>query len=74
VEFPIVSWILQSYLWSRVWKELDVWEEGGPGERDLWDRAKTTEFLQRSRAFTEEPSYRDDWDEDIYGYAIGFGM
>jgi hypothetical protein len=58
----------------KKWKELDVWEEGGLGERDLWDRAQTTEFLQRSRAFTEEPSYLRDWDEDIYGYASGFDM
>jgi len=52
----------------KKWKELDVWEEGGPGDRDFWDRAKTTEFVQRSRAFTEEVSYRDYWDPEIHGY------
>ena len=46
----------------KKWKELDVWENGGPGERDLWERARTTEFLQRSRAFTELPPSRDYFD------------
>ena len=46
----------------KKWKELDVWENGGPGERDLWERAETPEFLQRSRAFTELPPSRDYFD------------
>ena len=67
----------------KKWKELDVWEEGGPGGRDLWDRAKTTEFLQRSRAFAaadevddsdNSDSDDDDDHDDIHGYVAGYDM
>jgi hypothetical protein len=61
----------------KKWKELGVWEEGGPEERDLWDRAMTTEFLQRSRAFSQGADDSNDDDsedsedhdhDDIHGY------
>ena len=63
----------------KKWKELDVWEEGGRGEQDLWDRAKTTEFLQRSRAFTDvvdsdNNDSEDDDDDVIHGYVSGSDM
>ena len=64
----------------KKWKEADIWESARRGGKDLWGRARTGEYLQKSRAFTLEPrttgrgrrARRSDWDDwgwdsDEYG-------
>jgi len=49
----------------KKWKEADVWETAILGGNDLWARAHKGEYLQRSRAFTQEVSLRDDYDDGL---------
>lgn len=49
----------------KKWKEADVWKNAMHGGKDLWARACSTEFLQKSHAFTETPpGPRWDYDDD----------
>jgi len=45
----------------KKWKEADVWKRAIQGENDLWASARAGEYLQRSRAFTQELPL---WDYD----------
>jgi len=45
----------------KKWKEADVWKKAIQGENDLWTSARVGEYLQRSRAFMQEPPL---WDYD----------
>jgi hypothetical protein len=39
----------------KTWKEADVWQSARYGGEDLWARAHTEEYLQKSRAFMQMP-------------------
>ena len=55
----------------KKWKEADVWEKARREGKGLWTSARSGEYLQESRAFTQEPPRWDYDDFDDIGGESG---